>query len=148
MKKSLILIVLIVLLIILLVGWLSWRGYQLKKEGTTITTYKKEYSIEENPKIKIENNLPKNICFSSCYPYYLERNNGGFKSYRYGSCPEADITEICINPGKIKAFELILDKMRLEKGLHRVAIPACIGCTLLENFRKDKWFYSNEFIVK
>lgn len=147
MKKILILIILILIILILIVGFLAWRGYQLKK-GLIITTYQKEYSQGENPKIKIKNNSEKNICFSSCYPYYLEKNNGALESYRYGKCPFADIAEICIKPGEIKAFELLLDKMVVEKGRHRIAIPACLGCTLQENFRKDKFFYSNEFIIK
>lgn len=150
MKKVLILIILIVILIVLIVGWLVLRGYQhqTKKEEARVITYKTEYPEGENPKIKIENNTDKKFCFSSCYPYYLEKNNGEFKSYNYSDCPEADTVENCIEPGQIKAFELILDKMEIDQGPHRVAIPACINCALQENFRKDTWFYSNEFIIK
>ena len=42
----------------------------------------------------------------------------------------------------------ILDKMEIEGSTHRVAVPACIGCALKENFRKDKFFYSNKFIIR
>lgn len=148
MRKILTLIILIVTLLILVVGLLAWKGYKLKKEGATITTYKMEYLQGENPKVKIENNSKERICSSSCYPYYLENNNGGFKSYKYGSCPKDNVVETCIEPGQIKAFELLLDKTKTEKGIHRIAVPACIGCAIQDNFRQDKFFYSNEFTIK
>lgn len=129
--------------------FLAWKGYQISKEkGLSIETYQKEYQKEENPKIKITNNLEKTVCFSSCYPYYLEKDNGYIQSYSYGSCTYPDVTEICMESSEIKAFEILLDKMKLEKGLHRIAISACIGCALQQNFRKDKFFYSNKFIIK
>lgn len=148
MRKVLILIILIIILILVIVGGLVWKGYKIKKGEATIATYKTEYLEGENPKMKIENNSREKICFSSCYPYYLENNNGGFKSYKYGSCPKDDIVENCIEPGQAKVFELLLDKIKIEKGTHRIAVPACIGCIFQEEFRKDKFFYSNEFIIK
>ena len=148
MKKFLILIVLIIFLIFLGVGWLGWKGYQTTIKGISISTNQKEYTRGDNPKIKIKNNLRKTVCFSSCYPYYLERNNGALKSYHYNDCLFPDMAEICIEPGQVKAFELLLDKMEIEGSTHRVAVPACIGCALKENFRKDNFFYSNKFIIK
>ncbi len=150
MNKLLILIVAIILLVILLFSFLAWKGYQISKErALSVSTDQKEYQVEENPKVKIKNNSKETVCFSSCYPYYLERNNGSLKSYSYGSCPDPDVAETCIDPRELKTFEILLvDRMKLEKGIHRIAIPACIGCTLQENFRKDKFFYSNEFLIK
>ena len=148
MRKVLIVIILIAISVILIVGLLAWRGYKIKKEEATITTYKTEYLKGENPKVKITNNLRERICFSSCYPYYLESNNGGFKAYKYGSCPKDNVVETCIKSGQIKAFELILDKVETKKGIYRIAVPACIGCALQENFREDMFFYSNEFIFE
>lgn len=149
MKKTLTLVILIILIIVIAVSWLTWKGYQTSKEKEiSILTYQKDYPEGENPKIKIKNNSTKTVCFSSCYPYYLESKNGDLKSYRYGSCPYSDVAEICMEAGEVKAFELLWDKMSVNKGLHRIAIPTCLGCTLQENFRKDKFFYSNEFIVK
>lgn len=149
MKKVAILIILIIVLLVLVVGWLVWKGYFISKEkGVAIFTYQKEYPEGENPKIKIKNNLGKTVCFSSCYPYYLEKDDGSLESYRYGRCPEPDLAETCIEPGQVKAFELILDKIKIEKGIHRIAVPACIGCAIQESFRRDKFFYSNEFTIK
>jgi len=148
MKKFLILIVLITFLILLGIGWLGWKGYQTTIKGISISTNQEEYARGDNPKIKIKNNLRKTVCFSSCYPYYLERNNGALKSYHYNDCLFPDVAEICIEPGQVKAFELLLDKMEIEGATHRVAVPACIGCALKENFRKDNFFYSNKFIIR
>lgn len=149
MKRVLIIIILTIVLIILVIAGLAWKGHQFRKEEASVATYKIEYQEGENPKIKIENKSAERICFSSCYPYYLEENNGnGFASYDYSSCPESDVVEKCIEPGEIKAFELLLDRMEIKKGPHRVAVPACIGCALQQNFRQDKFLYSNEFIIK
>ena len=148
MKKLLILIILIVILIILIVGFLVWKSYKIEKEEATIITHKTEYLGGENPRVKIENNSREKICFSSCYPYYLESNNGGFKSYKYGNCQKDNLAETCIEPNQIKVFELVLDKVGIKKGAHRIAVQACIGCALQDNFRQDKFFYSNEFIIK
>ena len=150
MKKIVIFIILIILVTLAVLIFLSLRGYQiLKQKELSVTTFQEEYSVGENPKIKIKNNLTERICFSSCYPYYLEKNNGSpLKSYPYGGCPHPDVAEICMAPREVKLFEILLDNMTLEKGHHRVAIPACIRCALRENFRKDKFFYSNEFMIK
>jgi len=149
MRKIAILIILIIIILILIIGWLAWKGYQIsEKKSLLVLTDQKEYPVGENPKIKIKNNLDKTVCFSSCYPYYLEKKDGSLKSYPYGSCPKADIAEICMRPKETKAFELMLNEMKLEKGIHRIAIPACISCALQSSFKKDKFFYSNEFIIK
>jgi len=149
MKKLFISIILIIFLIFLGIGWLGWRGYQTTVRGILISTNQKEYAKGDNPKIKIKNNLRKTVCFSSCYPYYLEKNNGSLKSYHYNNnCLFPDLAETCIEPGEVKAFELLLDKMEIAQTTHRIAVPACIGCALKENFRKDKIFYSNRFTIK
>jgi len=150
MKKVFILIILIIFLILFGISWMGWKGYQMSVKGVSISTSQKEYPRGENPKIKIKNNLRKRICFSSCYPYYLEKVNDGLKSYhlRYNDCLFPDVAEVCIEPGQVKAFELLLDEMEIEKTVHRIAVPACIGCALKENFRKDNFFYSNIFIIK
>lgn len=132
-----------------IVAWFIWDRYQSSK-NIFIKTDKIEYKEGENPKIIIENRFKKSICFSSCYPYYLEENKEDkkFEAYEYGTCYNPDIAENCVLSGKTKAFELILENIVLDKGIHRIAIPACIGCYLEENFKRDKWLYSNEFMVK
>ncbi|MCH8741738.1 hypothetical protein IH779_02460 [Patescibacteria group bacterium] len=149
MNRILIFIILVTLLILLVFAFLAWKGYQISSRNElSLSVYKKEYQIGENPKIEIKNDATKTVCLSSCYPYYLESDNGSLKSYHYGFCPYPDINETCIKSGESKFFELVLHKMDLKKGIHRIAVPACIGCVLQQTFRKDKFFYSDEFLIR
>lgn len=139
----------IVLIIVVVLAGLWWflSGYQSGGE-VLITTEKPEYIYGEDPTIIIENNLSDKVCFSSCYPYYLERKEGQeFKVYQYTDCPEADLVEVCIEVGGVKRFKMLLDKL-VDKGLHRVAVPVCVGCAFQEVFKGDESFYSNEFEIK
>ena len=150
MKKVIFLMISIAIFAsLLLIGWLGWKGYSQKKMMAKVSTYKIDYSQDENPKVKIENLSDEKFCFSTCYPYYLERNQEGkFKSYEYGACPEQEKIDSCIEPGTQKSFELFLNKSEIKKGLHRIAIPACVGCLSGGNFTAEKWFYSNPFNIK
>ena len=146
MKKYLILFFLILLVIILLILWMGWKGYQLEKGEVLIITDKTEYEAGGNLKVKIKNNFSKQICFSSCYPYLLEKKNEKWESYKYVECQKFNGNGHCLKAGQLKAFELTLPKV--SEGLHRLAIPICIGCKSEDIFREDKRFYSNEFTVK
>ena len=139
--------ILIAVVVILIVGIILIIGVVFKAQRVKIETDKQEYANGDSLKVNIRNNLRDNICFSSCYPYYLERENGeGWKSYSYSNCLTANIVDKCIEPKNIKAFKLVLSS--LEKGIHRLAVPVCINCNNQETFREDNKFYSKEFIVK
>ena len=151
MKKPFLGITLIIVLgIIAGIGWFwkAGRGYPQIRKEVLVFTNQTAYSQGENPKIKIENKSKKTICFSSCYPYARAKINDTSYSYQYNSCPFPDVAEACVRPGEIKSFELFLYKIGVEKGAHRLAVPVCVGCSLKESFRKDKIFYSNEFVIK
>jgi len=111
-----------------------------------VLTDKKVYQQNDILKVKIENKSKKDICFSSCYPYYFEIKNGNWERYQYERCPRENEASKCLDPEKIKAFEINIP--HVGKGIHRLAIPACIGCNVSDKFRNDKWFYSNQFIIK
>ena len=116
-------------------------------EKLNVITDKAEYKIGEVLKIKIENNLKENICFSSCYPYYWEKkNNIGWEDYRYVDCPNSDLATYCVGPEEVKAFELAVPSVGL--GPHRLAISACLECGFQESFQEEQRFYSNDFVVK
>ena len=119
-----------------------------QKGSVNIITDKTEYKLGDILKVKIENNSGKTICFSSCYPYIFERKNGEWESYHYVDCLDKDVTKICVGPKKIKAFELSVPFLLIEKESHRLAIPACIGCNFNEEFRENQKLYSNDFIIK
>jgi len=146
MKKYLILFFLILLVIILLIVWMGWKGYQLQKGEISITTDKTEYEPGGILKVKIKNNFKEQICFSSCYPYLLESKNENWESYKYAECQEFDGNGHCMKAGELKAFELTLPEV--SEGLHRLAIPICIGCKSEDTFKEEKRFYSNEFTIK
>ncbi len=119
-----------------------------QKGLVNVITDKNEYKLGDILKVKIENNLRKTICFSSCYPYYLEKKNGDWESYRYKDCSDENLVEICINSKKIKAFEITIPSSFVEAGTHRLTIPACIGCNSNGAFKEDQKLYSNDFIIK
>jgi len=131
----------LVIFVILLFGLLLFQNQRVE-----ILTDKKEYENGTTLKIKIRNLSLKNICFSSCYPYYLEKKEGSWKPYNYQECIEPDLAEKCMKPGETKAFEISLPKVK--KGIHRVAIPCCENCKMNSEFKETKRFYSNEFEIK
>jgi len=138
-----------ILVAFLLVSALIIVGFVLETFLTkvNVATDKKEYSKTEALKVKIKNNLSQNICFSSCYPYYLEnKENQEWKSYPYRNCESQDLIEKCIEPKKQKAFEI--DFPLAEAGFHRIALPVCADCQLDQEFQETQRFYSNEFEIK
>jgi hypothetical protein len=96
--------------------------------------------------VKIKNNFGRQICFSSCYPYFLEKKNEKWESYKYAECQKFDGNGHCITAGDLKAFELTLPEG--IKGIHRLAVPVCIGCKSQDPFKETTRFYSNEFTIK
>ena len=147
MKKNKFLIVAVIIAVLVSVVLIVLSISQnFESVEPKVITDKNAYNIGENLKVEIENNLRKDICFSSCYPYYFEKKGIGWKPYPYIECPSNDFAETCIDPNQIKAFELSVPSV--ETGPHRLAIPACLGCSVNEVFRIDTWLHSNSFIVK
>lgn len=117
-----------------------------RSSGLEITTEMEGYDKEDLLKVKIVNKTDKDICFSSCYPYYLEREKEeGWKSYSYSNCSDENLAVACIVSKDVKAFELVLPPT--IEGSHRLAIPICYDCDEGDNFEAQKKFYSNEFII-
>jgi len=140
-NKKIFIGILVVISLIVVFGFI-WKSSQ----RVMITTDRTGYKLWEAPKIIIRNNLVKNICFSSCYPYFLEEKKENWKSCLCGKCQKPDLVEKCIESNQVKAFELILYK--LEAGLYQIAVPVCIDCKVGQDFRESKRFYSNQFMVK
>lgn len=146
-KKSILIIVvgivILVLVVLVIVSLIS------KEKGTgliEVITDKQGYKTGELLKVKIGNSSKEIVCFSSCYPYYIEKQEKGWESYRYVECPKENLAEKCVEPNKVKAFELTLPN--IEQGMHRLAISACVGCVFSQSFKEDEKFYSNNFIVE
>jgi len=131
----------LIIFAILILGFLILKGQRVE-----IVTDGIKYDNGGLLRIKIRNLSLNRLCFSSCYPYYLERKVGEWKSYNYQDCPDSDLVERCIEPGKTKAFEIILPTVK--EGPHRIAVPICENCKIGEEFKETERFYSNEFEIR
>lgn len=138
----------VLLIFIFLFGVVLYFQYGLKKEPIEAFTEKKSYSVSDELKVEIKNNMKDKVCFSSCYPYLMQTKDGGWENYNYSQCDEQNKVEACVDSNGLKAFAISLKEMFIQPALHRLAIPACIGCAVGEQFRVDKILYSNEFEIK
>jgi hypothetical protein len=148
MKKQDLLIIgagLIILLLVILAA-LFLPSQPEESLEVRVVTDTESYNKGDSLKIKIENNLNKSVCFSSCYPYYFEKKNGDWVDYDYMNCPNGDLPKDCIDSKNTKAFELVIPD--IGEGIHRLALSACLGCNSEDSFKEDQKFYSNTFIVK
>jgi hypothetical protein len=138
-------VIIIILLVIILIAFLGvWSAFHGQK--VKVFTEKTEYKENDTLKLQVGSKLEQKICFSSCRPYYIERKNKEWQSVTFDFCPEPSIVENCIEPKGVKAFQFVVPL--LEKGLHRISMPVCVGCSIGEKFREDEWLYSNSFLVK
>jgi len=139
-KKFLILIVLICLVFVFLLI--------AKSQKLAVVTDKQEYNIGATFKIRIKNHfLGREICLSSCYPYFLEKKTNVWKPYRYQGCPFLDRIEKCLRPGETRAFETHLPT-GIISGMYRFSIPICNDCGLGQEFQETDKFYSNAFTIR
>lgn len=143
-KSQLLLILLIAVLGILILGGIGVLFFN--KAGIGISTDKNHYQADASLKVKLSNSSLKKLCFSSCYPYFLERKAEEWLSYPYQNCDHEDRIEKCAGGLKIKAFETTLPEV--ETGVYRLAIPVCEGCSAGEEFRETNRLYSNEFVIE
>ncbi len=133
-------LVLFLIIVILLVG----LSLAFKSKGVKIVTQQTEYRTGDSLRLKIDNLLGEDVCFSACYPYYIENKEAGWTADEYSQCFAANLAEKCLAPKEARAFESVLPD--LKKGVYRFAIPVCVDCS--EIFEADRWFYSNEFLIK
>jgi hypothetical protein len=128
--------------------WGIWNyHYQLLPQEVLVITEKPVYSSNDVLKLAIKNVLPKNVCFSSCYPYYLEIKGEKWVKYDYyEQCSHLDIIETCIKPDYAKFYEISLPD--LAPGLHRLRVPVAVNEKEGEAFSADRVYYSNDFIVR
>jgi len=114
--------------------------------GVEIVIRKDAYNQGEALQLKITNNLSESICFSSCYPYFLERKiQGEWQAYQYDPCPWQDTNEKCIEAKSVKAFELSLNGAK--EGEHRLVIPISKNGIEGDDFKEAKRFHSPVFTI-
>ncbi len=120
--------------------------YLERDKGVEIATDKSTYAAGGALIVNIKNNSGAAVCFSECYPYYMQVMQEDWTSYEYGECLENDTVATCIGKNEVKTFKITLSQV--ETGRHRIKVPACVGCTAGENFRADKTYYSNAFNIQ
>lgn len=111
-----------------------------------IATRNTIYASSDFIEVSIRNESGRPVCFSSCYPYYLEKHSSQWEGYDYANCGQSDVAGQCIPAKDVKAFQLVTDT--IETGKYRIKVPVCTGCAEGEPFRKDSVEYSNEFEVR
>ncbi|MDD2731715.1 MAG: hypothetical protein PHI53_00775 [Candidatus Pacebacteria bacterium] len=143
MKSKYLILILIAAIIVVLL----WLMKMFSETGLKIITDKNEYASEEVLKLRIENDSNKKLCFSSCYPYYMEiKENNDWKRYSYNECSFEDKADKCIDVNGLKGFQLNVPKV--SSGTHRLAVSVCISCNENDDFKEESFYYSNEFIIK
>ncbi|MFA5643173.1 MAG: hypothetical protein WC949_01305 [Candidatus Paceibacterota bacterium] len=128
-----------------LAAWFFWG------DRLVVVTQQSEYAkTEDNLRLNIKSYALQDVCFSSCYPYYIQKKDGTWENYPFAKCNRQEVATECV-----KAFNLVgrgIDLTNWDNLLladfHRLALPACIGCKEGDPFRADKVFYSNEFLIK
>ncbi|PIR02182.1 MAG: hypothetical protein COS24_02490 [Candidatus Nealsonbacteria bacterium CG02_land_8_20_14_3_00_34_20] len=142
-KKGILYMVIgVLILAFALIGW-WWNQGQVR-----IITDRSEYSKNGILRINVKNKLPESVCFSSRYPYYLQKKEGVWKNYQYGEAQEEDIAAFCIKGGDLKGFGIYLFSYDIKSAVHRLVLPACIGCKEGDSFNPEKTFYSNQFRIQ
>lgn len=124
----------------------SW-GRKSSQPPLSVELNKQMYNQGEEVRITIRNNSFKQACFSSCYPYYLQRKEGEWENYNYPSCPEQDVNIPCISASETKKFKFNLFQ-GLHDGLHRLAIPINERGEKGKQFEEDRKVHTDPFEVK
>lgn len=136
----------IIIIAIIAVLAFSIAYFKFFVDRIPVVLEKQEYRAGEDGKVKIANNSGGKICFSSCYPFYFEKEAGGeWKAENYSGCKKEDLAEKCLDQNSIKAFQFVFPG--LESGQYRLAIPVCDSCNEGDKFIRSKWIYSNNFKI-
>jgi len=142
---------LVVIILILIAGSIFWsiwdHYYHAMPQQVLIITEKPFYTSNTELSLAVKDILPNRICFSSCYPYFFERQDKEWVAYDYNNkCDHPDMIESCLEPDYAKFFSILLPS--LDPGVHRILIPVAINREVGDFFHKDELYYSNDFIVK
>ncbi|MCX6765127.1 MAG: hypothetical protein NT148_01130 [Candidatus Nealsonbacteria bacterium] len=143
-NKKLLLIILITAIIVLFAS--SFIYFKLSVSKTAAVMDKGEYKANEDGRIKIRNGFSGKICFSSCYPFYFDKENSGtWQGVKYDGCVKDDLAEKCVDINGTKAFKCVFPD--LEAGNYRLAIPVCNNCNENDKFISNDWIYTNTFKI-
>lgn len=133
-----------ILFIFLVLGFIL---FIFEKQTLTISLNKYVYGTGEEVELKIKNYFfTKELCFSTCRPYLLEKKEEVWYGYHYQTCMFPDKIEKCIKPGETKVFHLSLPDVLPDT--YRLAVPVCNDCYLAQIFQETLRFYSKQFEIQ
>jgi len=136
------LIAILLFLAVLASGFFLWKSQKL-----VVVTDKEEYIDGAALRLKVRSLFfNKETCFSSCYPYFLEKKEEDWRGYKYKSCPFPDRIGKCLSPGEMRAFATSLPDV--VPGIYRISVPVCQDCSFGQEFRETSKFYSNNFEIR
>lgn len=130
----------------LVTGIIVFLSFKLAVKPVRISIDRADYKIGDSLEVVIKNNFNRQICFSSCYPYLIEREteDHNWTAYPYSECGH-DLVHKCIEPGAERKFRLAMDEV--EPGQNRLKIPICVDCQG-RVFSAEFAYYSNNFDIK
>ena len=135
-------------LVLLLIGAIAFLwGRRATRSDVSVELSKDIYKRGEEMQLTVGNNSFKKICFSTCFPYYLQYKEENWNTYNYPSCSEKNLNMPCVSPGESKTFSFSLNKKLREK-IHRLAIPINRGGEKGSKFEEDQKVHSEIFDVK
>jgi len=122
-------------------------AFWFRNREVTIRLDAANYGKGEEMLITIKNNFwSSEICFSSCYPYFIQRKNGDWGEYKYKNCIFEDRIVKCLNPGETKTFRTSVPN--LAPGIYRISLPFCRNCSLGTVFQEEERCNSDLFEIK
>ena len=143
--KKKFLICALIFLIVLAISVLTF--FLLRNQEIVITTTEQEYASGQELKLEIKNSfLNKEFCFSSCHPYFLEKEKDTWQPYSYVECPFSDEISKCVEPRELLAFLISLPLV--DTGKHRLSVPLCEGCSPGRSFQDTSRLFSHEFEIQ
>ena len=117
------------------------------KGGIEVSVDKAEYMEDDEMLVTIKNDFwGKEICLSSCYPYFLQRKADDWSEYKYKDCIFEDKIVECLSPKKTKTFRTSIPSV--AQGAYRVSLPFCCDCNLGMIFKEEGRSNSGLFRIR
>jgi len=134
-----------ILLLVLIGAWLAF--FLWSNRSLAVKVNGEAHNRGEEMKVEVRNKFwNKNLCLSSCYPYFLEKKDGTWDRYSYKECDIDDRISVCLGPRDEKVFRTLLPKV--SPGVHRITVPVCEDCNLGTVFHEEDLFYSDTFEIR
>ena len=140
--KWIVIIVGVIIILVVSIMVLRWKSASM-----VVEIGNESYDTGESMMVLIVNKLwNKELCLSSCYPYFLERRDDSWGRYWYEECDTKDKVAVCIGPREEKMFETSVPE--IGQGEYRLVVPVCKNCNVGTVFYEEETFPSGSFHVR